>query len=183
MALTDKGDNTGNVFIDALAAYSFLDIGGDRNITYYFATSGNNNPHNWQYEKVPWQTALQQWVNVANITAQEVFSPDAADLGRRGSVPIMTAAHGLGPDGLPYQAIMIFRRAAAAPPTGSTTGSSSLRSFRQRELLPAASVTGPSFMTIGQGLGLDASVRDGSARERTLVPRRHERGRSGRLRL
>ena len=47
MAITDKGDNTGNVFIDALAAYSFLDIGGDRNITYSFATGGNVSAHVW----------------------------------------------------------------------------------------------------------------------------------------
>ena len=79
MAITDKGDNTGNVFIDALAAYSFLDIGGDRNITYSFATGGNVSAHALAplTEKVRWQTALQQWVNVANITAQEVFTSDA----------------------------------------------------------------------------------------------------------
>ena len=104
MAITDPGDNTGNVFIDALAAYSFLDIGGDRNITYTFATGGNISAHPWASltEKAQWQTALQQWVNVANITTQEVFSSDAdlreawVDTGQ------MTAAHGLGPDGLPY---------------------------------------------------------------------------------
>ena len=57
-----------------------------------------------QYEKVPWESALQQWVNVANITAQEVFSADAADLWEAWvSSDQMTVAHGLGPDGLPYK--------------------------------------------------------------------------------
>ena len=104
MAITDKGDNTGNVFIDALAAYSFLDIGGDRNITYTLATGGNVSAHPWAplTEKGQWQNALQQWVNVANITTQEVFTSDAdlreawVDTGQ------MTTAHGLGPNGLPY---------------------------------------------------------------------------------
>jgi len=103
MAITDKADHTGNVFIDALAAYSFLDIGGDRNITYTFATGGNVSAHVWHpTETQPWQSALQQWVNVANITAQEVFTPDA-DL-REAWVDsgTITLAHGLGPDGLSY---------------------------------------------------------------------------------
>ena len=78
MAITDQGDNTGTVFIDALAAYSFLDIGGDRNITYTFATGGNVSAHLWSLsDKQSWQSAMQQWINVANITAQEVFTTDA----------------------------------------------------------------------------------------------------------
>ncbi len=102
MAITDKGDNTGNVFIDALAAYSFPDVGGDRNITYYFETSGNVSPHAWSLsDKQSWQSAMQQWVNVANITAQEVFTPDADLREAWVSSDVMTAEHGLGPDGAP----------------------------------------------------------------------------------
>src|ERR1051325_7859511 len=101
MAITDKADNTGNVFIDALAAYSSLDIGGDRNITYFLDTSI---PHFWApvTEKAEWQTALQQWVNVANITTQEVSSPGADLWEAWVSSDQMTIAHGLGPDGLAY---------------------------------------------------------------------------------
>ena len=98
MALTDKGDNTGNVFIDALAAYSFLDVGGDRNITYFFVTSGNVSPHAWSLsDKQSWQSAIQQWVNVANITAQEVCTPDADLREAWVSTEVMTAGHEVGP--------------------------------------------------------------------------------------
>ena len=90
MAITDKGDNTSNVFIDALAAYSFLDIGGDRNITYTFATGGNISTHPWASltEKVQWQNALQQWVNVANITTSGGFLRRTRTCGRHGSIPV-----------------------------------------------------------------------------------------------
>ena len=119
MAIADKADNTGNVFIDALAAYSFLDIGGDRNITYYFATSGSNNLHNWQYEKVPWQTAMQQWVNVANITAQEVVSSADADLWEAWvSSDQITLAHGLAPDGQPYASYHDLPHSSIGAPNG-----------------------------------------------------------------
>ncbi|MGB9365222.1 MAG: FG-GAP-like repeat-containing protein [Xanthobacteraceae bacterium] len=102
MAITDKGDNTGNVFIDALAAYSFLDVGGDRNITYYFEQSGNVSPHAWSLsDKQSWQSAMQQWVNVANITAQESSSLNADLREAWVSSDVMTAGHGLGPGGVP----------------------------------------------------------------------------------
>ena len=122
MALTDKGDNTGNVFIDVLAAYSFLDIGGDRNITYTFATGGNISAHplgsSYREGTVGGQNALQQWVNVANITTQEVFSSDAdlreawVDTGQ------MTVAHGLGPDGLPYPSYHDLPQSGVGGPNG-----------------------------------------------------------------
>jgi serralysin len=103
MAITDKGDNTGNIFIDVLAAYSFLDVGGDRNITYYFESGGITSPHIWSMsDKVSWLTALLAWADVANITAKEVFSGDTADLREAWiSSDFMTAGHGLGPDGVP----------------------------------------------------------------------------------
>ena len=135
MAITDQGDNTGNVFIDALAAYSFLDIGGDRNITYTFATGGNISGHPWASltEKVQWQNALQQWVNVANITTQEVFPSDAdlreawVDTGQ------MTVAHGLGPDGLPYPSYHDLPQSGVGGPNGMYNRGYNTRSFRQPE--------------------------------------------------
>ena len=136
MAITDKGDNTGNVFIDALAAYSFLDIGGDRNITYTLATGGNVSAHPWAplTEKGQWQNALQQWVNVANITTQEVFYVGRGPAGGMGRYRSNDDCPRTGPQrsALP-QAITLFRRAALAAPTGCTTGGTILRSFRQPE--------------------------------------------------
>ena len=156
MAITDKGDNTGNVFIDALAAYSFLDIGGDRNITYTFATGGNISAHAWNSltEKAQWQNALQQWVNVANITTQEVFSSDAdlreawVDTGQ------MTVAHGLGPDGLAYPSYHDLPQSGVGGPNGMYNRGYNTSFF------PAAGVTtgGSGYWAflheIGRGLGL-----------------------------
>ena len=178
-------NNTGNVFIDALAAYSFLDIGGDRNITYTFATGGNISAHDWNplTEKAQWQIALQQWVNVANITAQEVFTPDAdlreawVDTGQ------MTAAHGLGPDGLAYPSYHDLPQSGGGGPNGMYNRGYNTSFF------PAAGVTtgGSGYWAflheIGRGLGLTPPFGTTGPRERTLVPRRHRVGGSGRLRL
>ena len=104
MAITDKADNTGTIFIDVLAAHSFLDVGGDRNVkANTFEQSGNVSPHAWSLsDKQSWQNALQQWVNVANITAQEGSSSNAADLREAWvSTDQITAGHGLGPGGVP----------------------------------------------------------------------------------
>ena len=70
---------TGNVFIDTLAGISWLDVGGDRNITYYFDEASL--VHLWTpFESATWQSALQQWANVANITTQRLSSSAGADL-------------------------------------------------------------------------------------------------------
>ena len=46
--------NTGNVFIDVLAHRSWLDVGGDRNITYYFDETSPE--RRWTtFEKVIWR--------------------------------------------------------------------------------------------------------------------------------
>jgi hypothetical protein len=152
MAITDKADHTGNVFIDALAAYSFLDIGGDRNITYTFATGGNVSLHTWHpTETTPWKTALQQWVNVANITAQEVFTPDA-DL-REGWVEsgTMTSAHGLGPDGLSYASYHDL------PGSSSSPNGMYSRAYNT-SFYPVFDIAASGYWTfikeIGRGLGL-----------------------------
>lgn len=71
--------NTGNVFIDTLAGISWLDVGRDRHITYYFDDALGHRP--WRALEWPmWEVALQQWANVANITTQRVFSLVGADL-------------------------------------------------------------------------------------------------------
>jgi serralysin len=70
---------TGNIFIDTLAGISWLDAGGDRNITYYFDQAST--AHVWTpFEIATWQSALQQWANVANITTQRLSSSAGADL-------------------------------------------------------------------------------------------------------
>ena len=70
---------TGNVFIDTLAGVSWLDVGGDRNITYYFDETLTHRP--WTpFEMAMWENSLQQWANVANITTQRASSHASADL-------------------------------------------------------------------------------------------------------
>jgi len=177
MAITDKADNTGNVFIDALAAYSFLDIGGDRNITYTFATGGNISAHAWApiTEKAQWQTALQQWVNVANITTQEVFTPDAdlreawVDTGE------MTTAHGLGPDGLPYPSYHDLPGSGAGPNGMYNRGYNT-------SFFPAGGVTtgGSGYWAfvheIGRGLGLTPPFGTQDLENEPLFPGVHASG-------
>jgi serralysin len=161
MAITDKGDNTGNVFIDVLAAYSFLDIGGDRNITYSFTTSGNVSPHLWSStDKQSWQSAMQQWLDVANITAQEISSPEADLREAWVSSDVMTAGHGLGPDGLPLVSYHHLPQIGG----GSNFNGEFNRGYTGTVNHPAHwGPTGPAtgtsgywifLYTIGQGLGL-----------------------------
>ncbi len=96
--------NTGNVIIDVLAYRSWFEVGGDRNITYYFDETSPY--HLWTaFEKAVWRTAMQEWVNVANITAQEVFSPSGADIVETWTnSTTLFAQFGLSPDGQPWGA-------------------------------------------------------------------------------
>ena len=89
--------NTGNIFIDVLAARSWLDVGKDRNITYYFDEFSP--AHLWTtFEKAIFRSVLQEWANVANITFQEVFSPAGADLFETWVTPaVMTQIWGPAP--------------------------------------------------------------------------------------
>ena len=181
MAITDKGDNTGNIFIDVLAAYSFLDVGGDRNITYTFATGGNISAHAWTpiTEKAQWQIALLAWVDVANITVQEVFSPDAdlreawVDTGQ------MTLAHGLGPDGLPYPSYHDLPQSGVGGPNGMYNRGYNTSFF------PAAGVsTGGSgywafLHEIGRGLGLTPPFGTQDLQNEPLFPGVTNAGDSG----
>jgi serralysin len=78
-AASTSAANAGNIFIDVLAARSWLDIGKDRHITYYFDEVSP--AHLWTtFEKAIFRFALQEWANVANITFQEVSSAASADL-------------------------------------------------------------------------------------------------------
>ena len=74
--------NTGNIFIDTLAGVSWLDVGGDRNITYSFDETPLTHRLWTVVETVVWEAALQPWANVANITTQRVSSFAGADLHR-----------------------------------------------------------------------------------------------------
>src|SRR4051794_28587246 len=96
--------NTGNVFIDVMAIRSWLDVGGDRNITYYFDETSAY--HLWNpFEKGTWRAALQEWANVANITTQELPSPSGADIIETWTnSQTLTNQFGLSPNGSPWAA-------------------------------------------------------------------------------
>ncbi len=73
---------SGNVLIDAIAGIGWLSRGGDRNITFFFDNSFGF--HDWTAaEKDAFQSALQQYANVANITIQQVGSSAGADFSER----------------------------------------------------------------------------------------------------
>src|ERR1044072_4075084 len=80
-------DHTGNVFLDVLVGWGWLDVGGDHNITYYFDQTSPY--HQWtDFEKGMWRAAIQQWANVANITTQEVSSAAGPDQRRGAPQPV-----------------------------------------------------------------------------------------------
>src|ERR1043165_3894992 len=180
MAITDKADNTGNVFIDVLAAYSFLDIGGDRNITYSFETGGSGSTHLWALsEKVPWEIALSEWVSVANITAQEGFTPEADLREAWVSSDQITAAHGLGPDGLPYASYHELPGGISGGPNGFYSRTYNTSYF------PAAgeNVGGSGYWAIlheiGRGLGLTPPFGTQDLTNEPLFPGVHASGDPG----
>ena len=69
-----------NVFINAIASESWLDVGGDNHITYAFE---NNYGRAWNgAEKAAVSAALQSYANVINVTFAEVTgNTSSADLG------------------------------------------------------------------------------------------------------
>jgi len=97
-------DHTGNVFLDVLVGWGWLDVAGDRNITYSFDQTSPY--HQWtDLEKSAWRAALQQWANVANITTQELPSAAGADeLETWTNSATLTAQWGLGPNGYAFGA-------------------------------------------------------------------------------
>ena len=107
--------NTGHIFIDVLAARSYLDVGKDRNITYYFDEFSPS--HLWTtFEKAIFRFALQEWANVANITFQEVFSSAGADLFETWVTPaFMTQTWGAPPVGT-WPAAHYYPQASGSAP-------------------------------------------------------------------
>jgi hypothetical protein len=95
-------DHTGNVFLDVLVGWGWLDVGGDRNITYYFDQTSAY--HLWSdFEKGIWRAAIQQWATVANITSQELPSPSGADIIETWTnSQTITNQFGLAPNGFPF---------------------------------------------------------------------------------
>jgi serralysin len=91
--------NSGNIFIDVLHGRSWLDVGKDRHITYYFDEASP--AFLWTgHQKGAFRSALQEWANVANITFQEVSSPEGADLFETWVTPAeMTQIWGPAPGG------------------------------------------------------------------------------------
>lgn len=71
----------GNVYVDALAGTSMLDIGRDRTVTYFFDESGSRA---WSAEeKSGMRAAMQAWSSVANITFKEVATRAQADISEK----------------------------------------------------------------------------------------------------
>jgi serralysin len=101
---------TSNVLLDAIAGVGWLSVGGDAVIKYYF---DNGTFHSWtETEKAAYRSALQQFVNVANISIQEVFSPSGADFTERWiSNATMVETHGDD-----FAAVHQFPR--STPPSG-----------------------------------------------------------------
>lgn len=135
--------NTGNIFIDVMATQSWLDVGKDRHITYYFDEFSP--AHLWTtFEKAIFRSVLQEWANVANITFQEVSSAAGVDLFETWVTPaVMTQTWGHPPPmvGVGQLLIMFRKRVAAIPPgIGITTGSA--RFIQQATLRPVTMVTG-----------------------------------------
>ena len=145
--------NTGNVIIDVLAHRSWLDVGGDRNITYYFEETSPD--RRWTtFEQGIWRAALQEWANVANITTQEVSSSAGADIiDTWTNSTILTSLFGLAPNGNPWSA-------AAYLPLGGGGSLGLYNTAYQFSITPPGSLTPGGWgywlfvHEIGHGLGL-----------------------------
>lgn len=155
---------SGNVYINALAGTSMLEIGRDRIITYYFDNSGSRA---WSAEeKAGMRAAMQSWSNVANITFQEVSNRDQADISEilysRELMTILvspdvTALHAY-PDrfGDVFEGIYSITGTASDPAFnlnlyGVTPGSRNLQIFTH-EIAHALGVAHPHDTDVGTGL-------------------------------
>jgi serralysin len=145
--------NSGNVFLDVLAYRSWLDVGGDRNITYYFDDTSPY--HLWSpFEKAVWRNALQEWASVANITTQEVFSSAGADVVETWTnSQILTAQFGLDPNGNPWVAAHYLPLAGGGS-AGEYNNAYLLSTTPQGSLTPGGYGYWLFVHEIGHGLGL-----------------------------
>jgi hypothetical protein len=145
--------HSGNAFIDVLAYRSWFEVGGDRNITYYFDESSPY--HLWTAgEKTIWRSAMQEWINVANITAQEVFSPAGADIVQTWTNPTtLTTQFGLDPNGQPWVAAHFLPQVGGGA-LGEYNNIYLLSSYSQSSLTAGGYGYWIFFHEIGHGLGL-----------------------------
>ena len=145
--------NTGNIFIDVMAIRSWLDVGKDRNITYYFDEVSP--AHLWTtFEKAIYRAALQEWANVANVTFQEVFSPTGADLFETWVTPgVITQTWGPNLSGGTWAAVQVFPQASSSA-TGVWNIDRLASLFSQGPLQSGGAGYNIFVHEIGHGLGL-----------------------------
>ena len=175
--------NTGNVFIDVMAIRSWLDVGKDRNITYYFDEGSPS--HLWTpFEKAIYRAALQEWANVANITFQEVSSPAGADLFETWVTPALITQHwGLGIGGATWAAAQYLPQASSS--AGGEWNIDRLSSLYSQSALQSGGAGYRVFVhEIGHGLGLSHPHGPCNRRTSPCFPASTTDGAgSGRLRL
>jgi serralysin len=145
--------NTGNIFIDVMAIRSWLDVGKDRNITYYFDEGSPS--HLWTtFEKAIYRAALQEWANVANVTFQEVSSAAGADLFETWVTPAaITQAWGPSTSGGTWAAVQVFPQASSSA-TGVWNIDRLFSLFSQSQLQSGGAGYNIFVHEIGHGLGL-----------------------------
>ncbi len=149
-------DNTGNVFLDVIVGWGWLDVGGDRNITYYFDETSAY--HLWSaFEKSMWRAAMQEWANVANITSQELTSPAGADLYETWTnSTFINAAHGVGFGNVPYAGYhyLPHEGTGGGAPNGEYNWDYRFALYSQAALAPGGYGYWLFVHEIGHGLGL-----------------------------
>ena len=164
--------NTGNIFIDVMAIRSWLDVGKDRNITYYFDEGSPS--HLWTtFEKAIYRAALQEWANVANITFQEVSSPAGADLFETWVTPaFITQTWGPSTSGGTWAAVQLFSASEWQCHRACGISTACLRFFRKAHFSPAAPVTTFSFTKLVTGSGSRIRMGPVQLTRRARVSRR-----------
>jgi len=152
----DAYDHTGNVFLDVLVGWGWLDVGGDRNITYFFDDTSAY--HLWTaFEKATWRAAMQEWANVANITSQELSSPAGADLYETWvNSAFINTAHGVGFGNFPYSGYhyLPHEGTGGGVPNGEYNSSYLGSLITQATLAPGGYGYWLFVHEIGHGLGL-----------------------------
>jgi len=78
LRMENSVSSSGNQFINALSGPTWLEIGGDRTVTYYFA---NDFGRAWTAgEKTTFEAVFASYEAVTNVTFIEVFDPADADI-------------------------------------------------------------------------------------------------------